>query len=59
MIIHHIEENTKEVIEALENSSQRIYAVFSNNQMKAYADKCQPLTSSSEGARICIDNDII
>ena len=43
-----IGENTKEVIEALENSSKEIVHWFSNNQTKANADKCHLLTSSSE-----------
>ena len=54
-----IGENTKEVHEALENSSKELIEWFSNNQMKANAEKCHLLTSPNEESTICIDNDII
>ena len=54
-----IEENAKEVIEALENSSRKLIQWFSNNQMKANTDKCFLLTSSNQESSICIHNKII
>ena len=60
IIIHHvIGENTKEVTEALKNSSIEIIQWFSNNQMKVNADKYHFLTSSNKESTICIDNNII
>lgn len=32
---------------------------FSNNQVKANADKCHLLTNSNKESKICIDNNII
>ena len=54
MTLHYIfGGNTKEVIYTLENSSKDILQWFSNNQMKANADKCHLLTSSNETPTIC------
>ena len=39
-VLYVIRENTKEVIEALKNSFEELMQWFSNNQMKANADKC-------------------
>ena len=55
-------ENTKEVIEALENSknsSKELMQWFSNNQMRGNDDQYHLLTSSNKESTIFIDNNII
>ena len=42
-----------------ENSSNELMQWFSNNQMKANADKCHLLTNCNEESNVCIDHRII
>ena len=63
--VRYVDDNTpyvigkiiKEVNEALENSPKELMEWFSNNQVKANADKCHLLTSSNEESTICIENE--
>lgn len=42
-----------------ENSSNELMQWFSNNQMKANADKCHLFTNCNEESSVCIDHRII
>ena len=57
--LYVVGENTKEVIETLENSSKELMQQLYNNRIKANAVKCHLLTSSNEKPTISIDNYII
>ena len=51
-----IGKSIEEVIQKLENTAKTLFQWFSNNQMKANADKCQFLCSSNSEVSLTIEN---
>ena len=48
--------DVKEAIYSLKEASDELFYWFANNQLKANADKCHLLTSSSDKVSISVDN---